>query len=147
MSLYRQQALIDAPVDDVWQLLADVERHPEWWPRVVEVECEGLEEGCRYRMVTKAPVGTSENDILVERLEGCRELRIRCLNIGTYCRWLLTDARGCTFVDAEFGMEPNALGPKVFDALAGKRYFRRWVTQSIEGLRRALQERQSLRAA
>jgi hypothetical protein len=138
MSLYRQQALIEAPVEAVWRLISDVERHSEWWPRVIEVECAGLEEGCNYKMVTKSPFGTaSVNNMLVERLEGCRELRIRCMNIGVYCRWLLTEARGGTFVDAEFGMEPFALGTRVFDTVAGKRYFRRWVGQSLDGLRAA----------
>jgi uncharacterized protein YndB with AHSA1/START domain len=137
MSLYRQQALIEAPVQEVWSLLEDVDRHPEWWPKVIEVECEGLDEGCDYRMVTQSPVGKVENSIFVERLEGCRELFIRCVNTGTYCRWVLTEARGGTFVDAEFGMEPAAIQHKVFDALAGKRYFRRWVGQSLEALRAA----------
>jgi uncharacterized protein YndB with AHSA1/START domain len=137
MSLCRQQALIEAPVETVWRLIGEPERHPEWWPKVIEVDCEGMEEGCNYRMVTKSPIGTVHNAILVERLEGCRELLIRCVNTGTYCRWLLTEAQGGTFVDAEFGMEPAAVHTRVFDALAGKRYFRRWVGQSIEGLRAA----------
>jgi hypothetical protein len=138
MSLYREQALIEAPVTTVWELIGDVDRHPEWWPKVVEVECEGLDEGCNYRMVTKSPMGgSSEMAIEVERLEGCRELLIRCINTGTYCRWLLTEARGGTFVDAEFGMDPRTMGTRVFDALAGKRYFRRWVGQSLDGLRTA----------
>ena len=137
MSLYRQQAIIHAPVEAVWKLIGDVERHPQWWPRVVEVECDGLEEGCRYRMVTESPLGTLENAIQVERLEGCRELLIRCLNVGTYCRWRLAPAQGGTFVDAQFGMEPTTLQNRVFDAVAGKRYFRRWVGQSLEGLEAA----------
>jgi hypothetical protein len=62
---------------------------------------------------------------------------IRGINTGTYCRWLLTEARGGTFVDAEFGMDPRTVGTRVFDALAGKRYFRHWVGQSLDGLRTA----------
>ncbi len=57
MSEARQQAFIDAPIGVVWELLEDVDRHPEWWPRVVEVECEGLETGCTYREVFRGPVG------------------------------------------------------------------------------------------
>jgi uncharacterized protein YndB with AHSA1/START domain len=137
MSLYRQQALIHAPVEEVWNLLEDVDRHPEWWPKVIEVECEGLDAGCEYRMVTQSPIGKVENAIFVERLDNCRELFIRCVSTGTYCRWHLTEAQGGTFVDAEFGMEPAALHARVFDALAGKRYFRRWVGDSLEALQRA----------
>jgi uncharacterized protein YndB with AHSA1/START domain len=140
MSLYRQQALIEAPVETIWELVGDVERHPEWWPHVIEVECEGLDEGCTYRMVSKSPVGTVENQMVVERLDGCRELLIRCLNTGTYCRWLLTEAQGGTFIDAEFGMDPQTVGTKVFDRLAGKRYFRRWLEHSLEALSRVAAE-------
>ena len=41
VSRCRRQAFIEAPVEVVWDLIADVERHPEWWPRVIEVECDG----------------------------------------------------------------------------------------------------------
>ncbi len=138
MSVYRQQALIDAPVEAIWQLVGDVERHPEWWPGIIEVECEGLtEEGCTYRAVSKGPLGTVDNAISVERLDGCRELFIRCLNTGMYTRWLLTEAQGGTFVDAEFGMDPQTVRTRIFDTVAGKRYFRRWLEQSIDALGRA----------
>jgi hypothetical protein len=141
MSCYRRQALIDVPVEELWDLLGDVNRHPEWWPRVEDVRCEGLEEGCSYRQVTRTLVGKIETDISVERLEGCRELRLRCLDTGTFTRWLLTDTREGTFIDAEFGMDPEGVGDRVFDRVAGKRYFRRWLEQSLDALRRAAGER------
>jgi hypothetical protein len=139
VSLYRQQALIEAPPEVVWELLGDPNRHAEWWPRVVEVHCEGLEEGCTYRQVTKSPRGLIETDISVERLEGCREINVRCLDTGTCCRWLFTEAQGNTFIDAEFGMDPQDLGSRVFDLVAGRRYFRKWLEQSLDGLREAAQ--------
>ena len=40
MSAYRQQALIDVPLATVWELVRDPNRHPEWWPRVVKVQCD-----------------------------------------------------------------------------------------------------------
>ena len=61
---------------------------------------------------------------------------MRCLNTGTYTRWLLTEAQGGTFIDAEFGLEPRTLGTRVFDQLAGKRYFRRWLEESLDALER-----------
>jgi hypothetical protein len=125
MSCYRQLAQLDVP------------RHPEWWPRVVGVQCDGLEQGCRYRQVYKSPMGVIETDVTVERLDDCREVLLRCLDTGTYTRWLLTEAQGGTFIDAEFGLDPKTAATRVFDVVAGRRYFRRWLEQSIEGLRQA----------
>jgi Polyketide cyclase / dehydrase and lipid transport len=136
MSEYRQQAWIDAPIEVVWDLIRDVERHPEWWPRVVEVECEGLEEGCSYRQLTETPLGTQELDVIVDRLEELREMRIRCINTGTFVDLSLTRARGGTFIDACFGMDPLTMRMRVFDAVAGKRFFRRWLEQSLDAMQR-----------
>ena len=108
MSEARQQAFIDAPVGVVWELLEDVDRHPEWWPRVLEVECdEDFEPGCTYREVVQGPVGKDEMLLRVDRMEDCKELLIRCVNTGTFVHWLLTEAQDGTFVDARFGMEPG----------------------------------------
>jgi hypothetical protein len=76
----------------------------------------------------------------VERLEDCRELLLRCLDTGTYTRWLVTEAQGGTFIDAEFGLDPKKAATRVFDVVAGRHYFRRWLDESIEGLRRAARE-------
>jgi len=140
MSFYRQQAQLDAPAAAVWELVGNVERHPEWWPRIVDVRCDGLDEGCMYRQVYKSPIGVIETDVSVERLEDCRELLLRCVDTGTYTRWLVTEAQGGTFIDAEFGLDPKTAATRVFDVVAGRRYFRSWLDQSIEGLRRAARE-------
>jgi hypothetical protein len=144
MSAYRQQALIDVPLTTVWGLVSDVNRHPEWWPRVVKVQCEGIEQGCEYRQVTATLTGTIETDIRVEELEDCHQLNLRCLDTGTFCRWLLTETHDGTFIDAEFGMDPNGLAHRVFDAVAGKRYFRRWLEGALDGLRIAAGEERAL---
>ena len=128
MSEARQQAFIDAPVEVVWELLKDVDRHPEWWPRVLEVECEGLEPGCTYREVIQTPVGKDEMMLHVDRLEDCKELLIRCVNTGTFVHMLLTEAQDGTFVDARFGMDPGKFQYRIFDLVAGKRYFRGWLS-------------------
>jgi hypothetical protein len=60
-----------------------------------------------------------------------------CLDTGTYMCWQLMGAREGTFVDVESGMEPARLPHKVFDMLAGKRFYRSWLEQSIAGLRGA----------
>jgi uncharacterized protein YndB with AHSA1/START domain len=131
----RQQALINAPITVVWEMVGDPNRHPEWWPTVVDAECEDLEQGCRYRGVVKNPFGSAvEHEFAIERLDNCREVLIRCIGTGVWNRWLLTEARGGTFVDAEFGAEPQTLGMRVFGAVAGKRYLRRWLAQSLDAL-------------
>jgi hypothetical protein len=67
-----------------------------------------------------------------------REIRMSCDQTGMYADWLLTEAQGGTFVELEMGMQPKRLGDRVFDAALGKSYFRRWSSQSLEGLRAAL---------
>jgi uncharacterized protein YndB with AHSA1/START domain len=134
----RQQALINAPVTVVWALVSDPNRHPEWWPKVVEAECEGLEEGCRFRVVLESPFGRpEEHEFVVERLDECREVTIRCTDVGLYTRWVLTEAQGSTFVDAQFGIDPHTIQVRAFSLVAGKRYLRRWLQQSVDGLEAA----------
>jgi hypothetical protein len=128
----RRQVMVDAPVEQVWDLIGDVNRHPEWWPRVEDVECDLLDVGCTYRQVTKRPDKTIETTISVEMLDDCHQLRVRCLDTGMYAHFLLTPAQDGTFVDAELGVEEQGLA-KLFAAT----FIRRWVAQSLDGLRRA----------
>jgi uncharacterized protein YndB with AHSA1/START domain len=137
MSEARRQAFIAAPVEEVWGLLEDVDRHPQWWPRVVEVECDGLEAGCTYREVVQTPLGKDEMMLRVDRLDDCQDLLIRCVNTGTFVHFTLTQAQDGTFVDARFGMEPWKLRHRVIDMAIGKRYFRNWLEQSLEAMERA----------
>jgi len=132
----RQQAFIDAPVELVWELVSDVDRHPEWWPRVLEVECDGLEAGCTYREVIQTPLGKDEMTIRVDALDDCKELLIRCVNTGTFVHLLLTEAQDGTFLDAKFGMEPSKLRGRIFDLVAGKRFFRTWLRESVDAMQR-----------
>jgi carbon monoxide dehydrogenase subunit G len=137
----RRQAYINAPIEEVWRLLEDVDRHPEWWPRVVEVECEGMEAGCTYREVVQTPLGKDEMMLRVDRLEDCKELLIRCVNTGSFVRFALTEAQDGTFLDATFGMEPWKLKYRMFDMVVGKRYFRSWLEQSLEAMERVCADR------
>jgi uncharacterized protein YndB with AHSA1/START domain len=141
MSEVRQQTLIEAPVDVVWEVISDVEHHGDWWPQTVEVECEGLEKGCTYRFVEKLPLGTAERQFMVEELDECHRFRINCMGTGTFVDLTLTEARGETFVDASAGIEPRRARYRVFDVLAGKRYFTRWLEESLAALRRVASER------
>jgi uncharacterized protein YndB with AHSA1/START domain len=134
MSVCRSQALINASPSRVWDLLGDPRRHPEWWPRVVEVRGEQFDEGSNYAQVTRDPTGQTETFWRVERLEDLRQIQMRCTQTGTYARWLLTEAQGNTFVDVEFGMDPTRLRYRVFDLALGRPYFRRWLEQSLASL-------------
>ena len=134
MSVSRKQALIKAPPSTVWELVGDPRRHPEWWPRVIEVRGESFDEGSNYAQVTRSPAGRAETTIRVEQLDDLREIHMRCTDTGTYARWLLTEARGDTFVDVEFGMDPVGFGNRLFDSTFGKLYFRRWLEESLAAL-------------
>jgi hypothetical protein len=137
----RQQAFIDAPVPVVWELVSDVNRHPEWWPRVLEVECDGLEPGCTYREVLQTPLGRDEMLLRVDALKDCKELLIRCVNTGAFVHMVLTGAQDGTFVDAKFGMEPNGLQSRIFDFVSGKRFFRSWLGQSLDAMEEVARQR------
>jgi uncharacterized protein YndB with AHSA1/START domain len=135
VSAIKRQAVINAPVEDVWSLVGDPRRHPEWFPRVVEVNGRRIEEGQQYAQVTKQGRGTIETEFMIERLDNLHEIRFACQQSGMYAHWLLTDAQGDTFVDVEMGMQPKSTGDKVFDAVLGRVYFRRWLDQSLDALR------------
>jgi uncharacterized protein YndB with AHSA1/START domain len=133
----QQQVYIDANPDEIWDLVGDPNRHPDWWPRMIEVECADLAAGCRYRGVVKGPFGADEHELLIERLEGCHEISIFCDGTGVTTRFVITEARGGTFVEGHFMVEPNTIGAKVMSAVTGRRFLRVWLEQSLENLKRA----------
>ena len=137
MSAHRQHAHLEAPLEAVWGLVGSPRRYPEWWPRVIEVRGERFEEGDEYVQVTKDPIGTAQTSFLVDRREDLREIRMSCQLTGMYAHWQLTPAQGGTFVELEMGMEPRRLGDRIMDLTAGSIYFRRWASQSLDGLRDA----------
>jgi Polyketide cyclase / dehydrase and lipid transport len=137
MTVCRNQALIDAPPSRIWELVGDPERHPEWWPRIVEVRGERFDEGSNFAQVTKSPGGEIETTMSVDRLDDLRAIHLRCMDTGTYAHWLLTEAQGGTFVEVEFGMDPIGIGNKLFDSTFGTLYFRRWLSQSLDALEKA----------
>jgi uncharacterized protein YndB with AHSA1/START domain len=141
VSEYRRQTLIEAPIERVWELVGNPARHPEWFPRVVEVRGASFRPGDAFVQLTRTPAGTiGETTLEIDRLEDLRELSFHCRDTGTYTHWLLTPAREDTFVDAEFGMEPSGLVYRMFDATAGRMYFRRWLDQSVEALARKVSD-------
>ena len=140
MSSRRQVAHIDAPLEVVWGLVGEPRRHPEWWPRIIEVSGERFEQGSEYAQVTKSPSGPRLTTMGIDELSDLHEIRMTCRDTGMFSHWLLTEASGGTFVEAEFGMHPQDLGTRVFDRVYGSLYFRRWLARSLAALQFAARE-------
>ena len=145
MSCWHEQTLIDAPLEEVWRLVGDPRRYPEWVGEEV-LEVTGLptvEKGATYEQVTRNPVGKSsvktvfEIDELTEAGD-LHQIRMRCTDSGWYSRWKLTEADGGTFTDLEIGMEPTKIGYRAIDTAVGKRWYRRVAKSSFDGLKRVL---------
>jgi uncharacterized protein YndB with AHSA1/START domain len=140
VSSFHRQALIDAPVETVWDLVGDPARYPEWAAGVVEVTGLGkVEEGAEYRQKMKDPFGAKPTTTFrIDELEDLREIHLTCERSGLYSHWQLTKAQASTFVDIEIGMQPEAFKYRAFDTLAGKRWYRSLADDSLDGLRAAL---------
>jgi len=137
VSIHRQQAHLDAPLEEVWGLVGFPRRYPEWWPRVLEVEGERFDEGDEYVQVTQTPRGKLQTHFLVERRDDLREIRMTCQLTGTYAAWQLTPAQGGTFINLEMGMQPKGLSYRLMDLTIGRRYFQAWSQKSLDALRQA----------
>ena len=136
MSLVKQEAFINAPVERIWALIADIDRHPEWWPRVVETEAGDHEVGSTYRQVMETPAGSSVAHFVVEGMEDYKLLSVRCVDSGMFLRFGLTEAQEGTFVEGEMGMDPIGISNRVFDAVGGRRFFRTWISETFDALER-----------
>ena len=136
MSSWRQQAVIDAPVEAVWRLVGDPKSYPEWAGNVIEVTgLATVDEGTTYTQTNKFVVGKMTTTFQIDELEELREIKLRCLQSGYYSRWVLTEAQEATFADVEIGMEPKNLGARAVDATIGKRWYRGITERAIDGLR------------
>jgi uncharacterized protein YndB with AHSA1/START domain len=136
-----ERAFINAPIDQVWALVADPERQTEWWPPTIEFECrdEHFEQGCKVRNVVARPwpMSNLETTLEVTEFDPGHELTIRCMDTGTYTRAVLTEAQGGTYIECEAGNDPKSLQYRIIDATIGKRLFRRWVLHALDGLQAA----------
>ena len=145
MSQVHEQALLDAPVPTVWELVSNPRRYPEWFPRVFEIQGERFEEGAEFVQLSRHPVvGRSEARFLIDHVDDLREIRMHCTLSGMFVHWQLTDAQGGTFVNAAFGMDPIRRRDRMIDFTVGRRFFRRWLNEAVDGLKRAAHERSTL---
>ncbi len=140
MSFHRQQSLIEAPIGDVWELVGDPKRYPEWARDVVAVTGvpDEIKQGTRFERESKVPFGSTTTEFVVDELSDLQEIRMRCLTSGYYSRWSLTEAGTDTFCEVEVGMEPTRVPYKLMDRTVGKRWYRSAVSSMVDGLRKTL---------
>jgi uncharacterized protein YndB with AHSA1/START domain len=146
---WHEQALIDAPIEAVWDLVGDPRRYPEWMGQEVS-EVTGLptvQKGASYEQVTRGPLNSKERTtFVIDELDDLHEIRLRCMKSGWYARWTLTEAEGATFADVEVGMEPSRTAHRAMDTLTGKRWYRRVARSACDGVKRAVSPEGSLSA-
>ena len=150
MVSWRQQTMIDAPVEEVWELLCDPGRSPEWSEDVIAVTGAPtkIEKGSTVTMTTRGPLGIrATTPFTVEELTDMRELKMTCQVSGFYSRWLLTEARGGTFAELELGVDPierkRGVAVRAMTALHTKGFLRRHVEKLLDALRHAVSRRRA----
>jgi Polyketide cyclase / dehydrase and lipid transport len=137
---YRRQALVAAPLDDVWAVVSDPRTHPDWWPDVTEVRVSGkVSEGSEYTRVSRRLgfLDQVEGIWVAERLENLKEAHVRCTVSGAYTHFALTPARDETFVEIEAGMLPTNLRWRLAKTLS-RLYFVRWLRDVVDALPRVV---------
>ncbi len=142
MASWTQQALIEAPVGGVWEMLCDPMRAPEWAEDVIEVTGEPvkIEKGSTYLVTARGPLGMKgTTPFRVEELDDMRELKMQCQVSGFYSHWRLTDAQGGTFAEVEMGVEEieakRGIQGRVIGALHTKSFLRRAADNALDNLR------------
>jgi hypothetical protein len=142
VSSWKQQALIDAPVNSVWELLEDPNRFPEWNKDTIAVTGAPtkIEKGSTFAITGKGPLGgTPTTTFVVDELDDLREIKLRCQRSGFYSHWFLTEAQGQTYAEVEFGVERiPGLDGLITKAMHTKGYLRRTAESAVDSLRRAL---------
>lgn len=153
MASWTQQALIEAPVSEVWEMLCDPLRSPEWAEEVIKVTGEPvkIEKGSTYQVTARGPLGMKgTTPFRVEELEDLRELKMQCQVSGFYSHWRLTDAQGGTFTEVEMGVEEieakRGIQGRVIGALHTKNFLKRAAEKLLDNLRGAFGARRQRRS-
>ena len=137
---YETTAVISAPPERVWTVLADVERWPEWTSSVSKVEKLDpgvLAVGSRVRI--KQP-GMPPLTWRVTELEPGREFSWMTKSPGaTTVASHSVEAQGNGIVIAGFSLQQTGPLSRVADWLFGKRT-RRYVDTEVAGLKRRSEE-------
>ena len=139
--MHRRHLVIDAPIENVWEVVSDPRTHPDWWPEVTDVEMAGEpEEGASYRRTQRRLGFLDQVDGIwvVERLEHMKEAHFRCTVSGSYARFALTPAQDQTFLEAEVGMLPPNLRWRAAKPVMVGVMFSRWLRALLDALPRAV---------
>lgn len=146
MASWKQQALIEAPVEVVWSVLCDPSRFPDWNPDTIEVTGPPtrIEKGATFEQTSSTPLGMkTTTTYAVTELDELREVKLQCQVSGYYSHWWLTEARGSTFAEVEMGVEPPRLLAQAFKLPYNKRFLRRITDQALDNLRRFVRRGQA----
>ena len=140
MGSWREQALIEAPLEEVWELVGDPRRYPDWAEDFQEITGPpSVELGVRYQSVLRNGFDQEVRTPLeVETLDDMHAIQLRCPQSGWYASYVLTEAAGGTFLDVEIGMDPYTEEFREADQLVGKRWYRRMAQGSIDGIKHIL---------
>jgi uncharacterized protein YndB with AHSA1/START domain len=139
VSIYRAQAHLDAPLEEVWALVGNPATYPEWWPAAVEIRGETFEVGDVFTQVLGVPGRRLEYTRLIDARDEFKELSWHCPTTGGFQHWHLTEVRGGTFVDMEMGLNPPARSRyELYDKTVGRWFTKRWAEQAVDGLRQKL---------
>ena len=139
MSSWRQQAVIESPLEDVWELVRDPNRYPEWASEIVEVTgLPTVEADASFQQLTEDPDEPSGAHLVNFKIEDVDDevhrIQFRCVDSRTYLRCAVTEAQGNTFVDMETGVDQGDAeadtGEKTRD------FFIRLGHKMLDGLRR-----------
>lgn len=143
MTRWSQQALIEAPVERIWELLADPARYPDWAGDSLETTGvpTRIEKGSTFQQKSPGLLGrATTTTFAVEEFDDLRQIKLRCQRSGYYSHWRLTEAQGQTFADVEIGVEPIGLLGRVARVATTKGQLREVADESLDGLRRASSE-------
>ena len=145
MASFRQQALIDAPIEEVWTMVADPVKGPQWSEDVIAITGAPtkIEKGSTFMMTARGPMGIKgTTPFKVEELEDMHEIKMTCQVSGYYSRWVLTEAQGGTFTELELGFDHlnrrRSLQAAAMTALHTQSYLRRTVEKLLDSLRGAV---------
>jgi Polyketide cyclase / dehydrase and lipid transport len=138
--VHRRHSLISAPIDEVWDVVADPMKHADWWPEIERVRMsEQPAQGSHYTQVARRMgfLDLVDATWTVERLEHLKEAHFRCTVTGTYTRFSLTPAQDDTFVQIEAGVDPTGVQGRLM-RVTEPLWMNRWLRELLDALPEAV---------